>query len=150
MPIVTNYISTVIYMDMRWSKKSLKYRSQADVSFKMPLRFVWGVQDVDDGDYLDPGDRGLIRYDESFDVSSADAQRWMLRFCQQLRKQKFYRFVNDGTVVTGRLYKILVLGSKIDIFPFWAIVFCVIVNLRMFRASFEIFFEQKTFSISGD
>ena len=116
----------------------------------MPLRFVWGVQDVDEGDYLDPGDRGLIRYDESFDVSSADAQRWMLRFCQQLRKQKFYRFVNDGTVVTGRLYKILVLGSKIDIFPFWAIVFCVIVNLRMFRASFEIFFEQKTFSISGD
>ena len=64
---------------------------QADVSFKMPLRFVWGVKDVDDGDYLDPGDRGLIRFDPTFDVSSADAQRWMLRFCQQLRKQKFYK-----------------------------------------------------------
>ena len=61
----------------------------------MPLRFVWGVKDIDDGDFLDPGDRGLIRFDPSFDVSSADAQRWMLRFCQQLRKQKFYKYVKQ-------------------------------------------------------
>ena len=64
---------------------------QADVNFKMPLRFVWGIQQIDDGDYLDPGDRGQIYYDKTFDVSSTDAQRWMLRFCQQLRKQKFYK-----------------------------------------------------------
>jgi hypothetical protein len=34
----------------------------------MPLRFVWGVKDIDDGDYLDPSDRGLIQFDETFDV----------------------------------------------------------------------------------
>jgi hypothetical protein len=38
----------------------------------MPLRFVWGVRDVDDGDYLDPGDRGGLHYDRSFDVTSGE------------------------------------------------------------------------------
>jgi len=52
---------------------------------------VWGVVEKDDGDYLDPGDRGEVEFDKRFDMSSADSQRWMLKFCQQLRKQSFYQ-----------------------------------------------------------
>ena len=57
---------------------------------KMPLRFIWGVKPVDNGDYLNPGDKGQLEMDHSFDISSSEAQRWMLKFCEDMRKQLFY------------------------------------------------------------
>ena len=53
---------------------------------RMPLRFVWGVEAVDNGDFLDPGDKGRMVADERFDLSSSEAQRWMLSFCKELRR----------------------------------------------------------------
>lgn len=64
---------------------------QQDLSYKMPLRFIWGIQPLDEGSYLDPGSRGKMVLDPEFDISSTDSQRWMLRFCQQVRKQPFYK-----------------------------------------------------------
>ena len=55
-------------------------------SMRMPLRFVWGVEAVDNGDFLDPGDKGRMVPDERFDLSSSEAQRWMLSFCKELRR----------------------------------------------------------------
>ncbi|XP_012258366.2 protein dispatched [Athalia rosae] len=57
----------------------------------LPLRFVWGVKPVDNGNYLDPRSRGTLEWDESFDVSSQKAQLWLLQFCRGLRAQPFYR-----------------------------------------------------------
>ncbi len=62
-------------------------RQARDVSLRMPLRFVWGVRPQDDGNSLDPGDKGKLVYDQDFDISTPDAQRWMLRFCEDVRKQ---------------------------------------------------------------
>ena len=57
-----------------------------NISMRMPLRFVWGVEAVDNGDFLDPGDKGRMVADERFDLSSSEAQRWMLSFCKELRR----------------------------------------------------------------
>lgn len=45
---------------------------------------------MDNGNYLDPGARGTLEWDESFNVSSQAAQRWLLQFCRGLRAQPFY------------------------------------------------------------
>ena len=39
-----------------------------DVSLKMPLKFVWGVKPVDNGDPLDPGRFGKVEMDPTFDI----------------------------------------------------------------------------------
>lgn len=65
--------------------------SEDSLSIKLPLRFVWGIKPVDNGDYLDPGRRGTLIYDDTFDVAAAQSQRWLLRFCQRLKMQSFYQ-----------------------------------------------------------
>ena len=69
---------------------------EKDLSFKMPLRFVWGVMPQDDGSKFDPASRGKTVPDTQFDMSSPDSQRWMLRFCRQLTKQPFFRTSTIG------------------------------------------------------
>ena len=49
----------------RYDLKYKKYfgfekAEQVDLSYKMPLRFIWGIQPVDHGSYLNPGDRGKL------------------------------------------------------------------------------------------
>jgi hypothetical protein len=65
-----------------------------DVSMRMPLRFVWGVKPVDNGNALNPGDKGEMVPDPTFDVATSEAQRWMLGFCEELRRQRFYAPTN--------------------------------------------------------
>lgn len=57
----------------------------------MPLRFVWGIQPIDDGDYDNPFAYGNLHYDNNFNVSTKAAQIWLLQFCQNLRQQPFYQ-----------------------------------------------------------
>lgn len=58
---------------------------------KLPLRFVWGILPVDGGNYLDPGSRGAVQFDSTFDVAAPDSQEWLLEFCRSLRRQAFYQ-----------------------------------------------------------
>ncbi|XP_076675738.1 protein dispatched isoform X2 [Andrena cerasifolii] len=57
----------------------------------LPLRFVWGIKPIDNGNYLDPDLIGTPEWDESFDVSHPDSQSWLEQFCRDLRAQPFYR-----------------------------------------------------------
>ncbi|XP_011863762.1 PREDICTED: protein dispatched-like [Vollenhovia emeryi] len=57
----------------------------------LPLRFVWGIKPVDNGDYLDPSKKGTLEWDETFNISDPKAQLWLHRFCRNLRSQPFYR-----------------------------------------------------------
>ncbi|KAL2743261.1 protein dispatched [Vespula maculifrons] len=57
----------------------------------LPLRFVWGIKPVDNGDYLNPDKKGMLVWDESFDVSHEQSQLWLQQFCYNLRIQPFYR-----------------------------------------------------------
>eukprot|EP00095_Tigriopus_kingsejongensis_P008223 maker-scaffold604_size126151-snap-gene-0.35 protein:Tk08223 transcript:maker-scaffold604_size126151-snap-gene-0.35-mRNA-1 annotation:"conserved hypothetical protein" len=61
-----------------------------DISMRMPLRFLWGVKPNDNGNHLNPGDQGSLELDPTFDLTTPDAQRWMLKFCHDARKQSFY------------------------------------------------------------
>jgi protein dispatched 1 len=74
------------YKDLFWFEKM--YTSSE--SFKLPIRFVWGVKSVDNGDYLDPSSRGVIEIDPTFNVSAPESQIWLLEFCRNLKQQPFY------------------------------------------------------------
>ncbi|XP_067619629.1 protein dispatched isoform X2 [Eurosta solidaginis] len=69
-----------------WFEKSIMVYE----NFKLPLRFVWGIQPIDDGDYTDPFSLGNLYYDNNFNISTKAAQIWLLNFCKKLRLQPFY------------------------------------------------------------
>lgn len=75
------------FKDLFWFEKM--YTSSD--SFKMPIRFVWGVKAIDDGNYLDPTSRGNLHLDASFNVSAPESQVWLLEFCHSLKQQPFYQ-----------------------------------------------------------
>lgn len=62
-----------------------------ELNFKLPLRFVWGVLPVDNGDHLDPSNLGNLMLDPTFDMSNPESQEWLKNFCQRLRQQPFYQ-----------------------------------------------------------
>ncbi|KAG8223149.1 hypothetical protein J437_LFUL000572, partial [Ladona fulva] len=75
--------------------------------FGIPMHFVFGVLPIDQGDPLDPSSRvprGLeasnLHLDSNFDLSSRQGQRWLLRFCQSIRAQKFYGS-NSGPLLSN-------------------------------------------------
>ena len=55
-----------------------------------PIDIFWGIKPVDTGDFLDPYDHGDFEWDDNFDIVSPTSQRWLMAFCQKLRKQDFY------------------------------------------------------------
>ncbi|KFB38757.1 AGAP004140-PA-like protein [Anopheles sinensis] len=75
------------YKEMFWFEKMYTTTE----SFKIPLRFVWGVLPVDRGNFLDPEQRGDLFFDESFNMSAPESQRWLLQFCRRIKNQTFYQ-----------------------------------------------------------
>ena len=68
---------------------------QRENRLSMPLRFVWGTVSQDNGNYLNPGNRGNLQLDPDFDISSKEAQSWMYKFCNAIKKEPFYKY-NHG------------------------------------------------------
>ncbi|KAJ8926816.1 hypothetical protein NQ314_020664 [Rhamnusium bicolor] len=66
-------------------------RGMDQSNFKLPLRFVWGVLPIDNGDHLDPSNLGTLTLDPTFDMSKPESQEWLKDFCQNLRQQPFYQ-----------------------------------------------------------
>lgn len=60
-------------------------------TFKLPIRFVWGVEAIDDGNYLIPTSRGSLHLDNKLNISSIESQRWLLEFCKDFKRQPFYQ-----------------------------------------------------------
>ncbi|XP_068109499.1 protein dispatched homolog 2 [Hyperolius riggenbachi] len=56
----------------------------------MPIRLIWGIKPVDNGDHLNPKVNGTLVMDASFAIFSADDQRWLLELCNKVRNQSFY------------------------------------------------------------
>uniref|UniRef100_A0A182MN79 SSD domain-containing protein n=1 Tax=Anopheles culicifacies TaxID=139723 RepID=A0A182MN79_9DIPT len=75
------------YKDMFWFEKMYTTTE----TFKIPLRFVWGVLPVDRGNFLDPEQRGKLYFDESFNMSAPESQQWLLQFCRRIKNQTFYQ-----------------------------------------------------------
>jgi len=65
----------------------------------MPLRFVWGILPIDNGNYLNPTARGNLVLDTKFNISSVLSQKWLLSFCKNLKKQSFYQISYAGPLL---------------------------------------------------
>ncbi|KAM5129533.1 protein dispatched homolog 2 [Mantella aurantiaca] len=56
----------------------------------MPIRLIWGIKPVDNGDHLNPKINGTLVTDATFTIRNADDQRWLLELCNKVRNQSFY------------------------------------------------------------
>ncbi|XP_002125616.2 protein dispatched homolog 1-like [Ciona intestinalis] len=56
----------------------------------LTVRFIFGIEPIDDGNPRNPDDKGNIHFTR-FNVSDPQSQRWLLNFCTILRSHKFYR-----------------------------------------------------------
>lgn len=78
--------------DMLYSSKFLFERFGKDIGTgsKMPLRWVWGVKAIDNGNHMDPASKGLLVFDENFSMSNPDSQKWLSGFCTRMKAQPFF------------------------------------------------------------
>ncbi|XP_063242455.1 protein dispatched isoform X2 [Bacillus rossius redtenbacheri] len=81
----------LVYKDIFWFERLHKGNGDFSLNTKLPLRFVWGVLPVDNGNYLDPYSRGSLQLDPSFDMAAPESQRWLMGFCHRLRNQSWYQ-----------------------------------------------------------
>ncbi|XP_026674995.1 protein dispatched [Ceratina calcarata] len=78
----------LVYSRKFWFERHETMDNGGDV---LPLRFVWGIKPIDNGNYLDPSLTGTPEWDDTFDVSHPESQSWLKNFCHSLRAQPFYR-----------------------------------------------------------
>lgn len=75
--------------DSEYKKLFMFERVQNGEDLHMPITIVWGVMPVDNGDPLNPKNKGKLTLDTTFNISSPTNQEWILHFCQKLRNQSF-------------------------------------------------------------
>ncbi|KAG8443796.1 hypothetical protein GDO86_009106 [Hymenochirus boettgeri] len=76
--------------DSEYKKIFMFERVHHGEEFHMPITIVWGVSPEDNGDPLNPKNKGKLKLDSSFNIASPTSQRWILRFCQRLKNQTFF------------------------------------------------------------
>ncbi|KAJ3606517.1 hypothetical protein NHX12_026038 [Muraenolepis orangiensis] len=64
-------------------------RVQNGEDLHMPITIIWGVTPEDNGDPLNPKNKGKLVLDGGFNMASPASQLWLLNFCQKLRNQSF-------------------------------------------------------------
>ncbi|KAI8788525.1 protein dispatched 1 [Biomphalaria glabrata] len=58
---------------------------------------VWGVLAKDNGDPLNPSNKGSLTFDPEFNITSPEAQKWILQFCARIRHTDFYLHMSSYT-----------------------------------------------------
>lgn len=71
-------------------KKNFRYATQE--LGNMQVELVWGIKPRDNGNFLDPDDKGTLEYDGSFDsdYTTEASQKWFSSICKSLESQKFF------------------------------------------------------------
>ncbi|XP_035473798.2 protein dispatched homolog 1 isoform X1 [Scophthalmus maximus] len=75
--------------DSEYKKLFMFERVHHGEELHMPITIIWGVTPEDNGDPLNPKNKGKLMLDSSFNISSPASQLWILSFCQRLRNQSF-------------------------------------------------------------
>uniref|UniRef100_UPI0037E79FAC protein dispatched homolog 1 n=1 Tax=Semicossyphus pulcher TaxID=241346 RepID=UPI0037E79FAC len=75
--------------DAEYKKLFMFERVHHGEDLHMPITIIWGVTPVDNGDPLNPKNKGKLVLDSSFNIASPASQLWILNFCQKLRNQSF-------------------------------------------------------------
>ncbi|XP_050314515.1 protein dispatched isoform X2 [Anthonomus grandis grandis] len=73
--------------------------------FPMPLRFVWGVLPIDNGNPLDPSNLGTLIMDPEFNATDLESQSWLMDFCNKIKSQPFYQPMVIGVSLTSCFLK---------------------------------------------
>lgn len=79
--------------DMQYRDNFLFERLGKDIGagVKMPLRWIWGIKAIDNGNHMDPSSSGHLVFDEDFSISDPSSQAWLLEFCRKIKAQPFYQ-----------------------------------------------------------
>ncbi|XP_059897312.1 protein dispatched homolog 1 [Gadus macrocephalus] len=75
--------------DADFKKLFMFERVQNGEDLHMPITIIWGVAPEDNGDPLNPKNKGKLVLDGGFNIASPASQLWLLNFCQKLRNQSF-------------------------------------------------------------
>ncbi|XP_014829226.1 PREDICTED: protein dispatched homolog 1 [Poecilia mexicana] len=75
--------------DAEYKKLFMFERVNHGEDLHMPITIIWGVTPEDNGDPLNPKNKGKLMLDSSFNIASPASQLWILNFCQKLRNQSF-------------------------------------------------------------
>ncbi|KAM8846716.1 LOW QUALITY PROTEIN: protein dispatched homolog 1 [Synchiropus picturatus] len=75
--------------DAEYKKLFMFERVHHGEDLHMPITIIWGVTPLDNGDPLNPKNKGKLILDKSFNIASPASQLWILNFCQKLRNQSF-------------------------------------------------------------
>ncbi|XP_056150462.1 protein dispatched homolog 1 isoform X2 [Lampris incognitus] len=75
--------------DAEFKKLFMFERAHHGEDLHMPITIIWGVTPVDNGNHLNPKNKGKLMLDSSFNIASPASQLWILSFCQKLRNQSF-------------------------------------------------------------
>ncbi|KAL4630543.1 hypothetical protein GN956_G15873 [Arapaima gigas] len=75
--------------DAEYKKLFMFERVHHGEELHMPITIIWGVIPVDNGDPLNPKNKGKLTLDSTFNIASPTSQMWILNFCQKLRNQSF-------------------------------------------------------------
>lgn len=79
--------------DIYYREKFLfeKFANDIGIGSKMPLRWIWGVKAIDNGNHMDPFSKGKLILDDKFSISNPKSQAWLLEFCSKIKTQPFYQ-----------------------------------------------------------
>ncbi|KAI7799776.1 protein dispatched homolog 1 [Triplophysa rosa] len=75
--------------DAEYKKLFMFERVNHGEDLHMPITIIWGVTPIDNGDPLNPKNKGKLTLDTTFNIASPASQVWILNFCQKLRNQSF-------------------------------------------------------------
>ncbi|XP_031628158.1 protein dispatched [Contarinia nasturtii] len=70
-------------------------------TFKLPIRFVWGIDAIDDGNHLIPSSKGSLHLQQKLNLSSIEAQQWMHHFCSTIKQQSFFQSNNVPGILSS-------------------------------------------------
>lgn len=79
--------------DINYREKFLFERFGRDIGVgsRMPLRWIWGIKPIDNGNHMDPFSKGKLIFDDEFSISNPKSQKWLLEFCAKIKSQSFYQ-----------------------------------------------------------
>uniref|UniRef100_W5NI07 Protein dispatched homolog 1 n=1 Tax=Lepisosteus oculatus TaxID=7918 RepID=W5NI07_LEPOC len=76
--------------DAEYKKLFMFERVHHGEELHMPITIIWGIIPEDNGDPLNPKNKGKLTLDSHFNIASPASQVWILNFCQKLRNQSFF------------------------------------------------------------
>ncbi|CAK8680526.1 unnamed protein product [Clavelina lepadiformis] len=75
-------------------EKTKQYAFEEQVTQYLPVRVIFGVIPQDSGDFRNPDDTGRIQFNHRFNISHPYSQRWLLRFCREMRNSTYFQPVD--------------------------------------------------------